>query len=138
MKLSTIIAAAVLMCTSLTATAANHRNAVEHRYERDAQGRVTSRTAYAWNGEEWQPALRWTYTYNVAGYSMEFSRYDCRHHCFSAPTTKTHYILTPDSSIAYVTTFTRNEASSSYELTDSFTAVYPYKAVAPDLLASHP
>ena len=138
MKLSTIIAAAVLMCTSLTATAANYRNAVEHRYERDAQGRVTSRTAYAWNGEEWQPALRWTYTYNVAGYSMEFSRYDYRHHCFSAPTTKTHYIFAPDTSIAYVTTFTRNEASSSYELTDSFTAVYPYKTVAPDLLASRP
>lgn len=138
MKLSTIIAAAVLLCTSLSVNAANNHNAVHHLYEYDAQGRVTMRTAYAWNGEEWQPALRWTYTFNVAGYTMEFSRYDSRRHRFSEPTTRTHYIFSPDSSVAFVTTFTRNDDSSSYELTDSFTAVYPYKTVAPDLLANHP
>jgi hypothetical protein len=137
MKLSTIIAAAVLMCTSLTANAQNNKPALQHRYEHDAQGRVTARTAYAWNGDEWQPALRWTYTFNVAGYTVELARYDRRHHRFSEPTAKTVYIFAPDSSVAYVTSFARNDNTAHYELTDSFTAVYPYRTIAPDLLAAN-
>lgn len=137
MKLSTIIAAAVLACTSLTATASNHQSDLQLRYERDAKGRVTTRTAYAWNGEDWQPALRWTYDYTAAGYTIAFSRYDYRHRCFAEPTTKTVHILAPDSSVAYVTTFTRNDDTSIYELTDSFTAVYPYKTATADLLAEN-
>lgn len=127
MKLTNIIAAFALLCTSLTAGAANSQANVQNRYEHDTFGRITSRTTYAWNGEGWQPALRWTYTYNATGYTCELSSYDSRNHRFREPTTKTVYTCSPDAVAAYVITYTREDASSDYKITDSLLIPYPNK-----------
>lgn len=87
----------------------------------------TPRTAYAWNGEDWQPALRWTYCYADNGYTVEFSRYDSRHHRFSEPTDKTVYAFTPDATAAYVTFYTRNDSTVPYQITDTLIAAYADK-----------
>lgn len=127
MELKTIIAAATLACVSMSMNAASHNTTLRHLYERDAQGRLTTRTAYAWNGDAWQPALRWTYTYTTTGYAVEFSRWNVRKGCFDAPASKTVYTFTPDATAAYVATYTRKDGSSAFQLTDSFLAAYPNK-----------
>lgn len=138
MKLISILTAAVLMCTSLTANAANNRTALQHCYEHDVQGRVTTRTAYAWNGEDWQPALRWTYSYADNGYTVEFSCYDSRHHRFSEPTDKTVYAFTPDATAAYITFYTRNDSTVPYQITDTLIAAYADKTDVLPFIAKIP
>ena len=127
MKLISILTVAVLMCTSLTANAANNRTALQHRYEHDIQGRVTTRTAYAWNGEDWQPAMQWTYTYTATGYCVELSRWNQRQGRYEAPVSKAIYEFTPDKTSAYVSIYTRESPADSYKLTDSLLAAYPDK-----------
>lgn len=131
-----MIAAAVLMCTSLNANAANNTS-LQHSYEYDAEGRITNRTAYAWNGEDWQPALQWTYSYNDNGYTVEFSRYDCRRRRFSEPTDKVVYFFTPDSSAAFVTTYQRKEPTAPYQITEDFIASYTKSPTASELIAKN-
>lgn len=126
MKKLAIIAA--LMLTSMTYSAFTHAR-LQHRYERDAEGRLATRTAYAWNGQEWQPALRWTYVYTPTGYTCEFACYDLSRSRFSETLEKTIYTFTPDGTAAYVTTYMRRDDSAPYELTDSMLAVYPDKSL---------
>lgn len=133
MKKIALIAA--LMLTSMIASASTHAR-LQHRNERDAEGRLTTRTAYAWNGREWQPALRWTYVYTPTGYTCEFACYDVNHSCFGEPTSKTIYAFTPDQSAAVVTTYSRRDASAPYELTDSMLAAFPDKGMQ-DFMANH-
>ena len=138
MKLISMIAAAVLMCTSLNANAANNNTSLQHRYGYDAEGRITTRTAYAWNGEEWQPALQWNYSYNDNGYTVEFSRYDCRRRRFSEPTDKVVYFFTPDSSAAFVTTYQRQEPTAPFQITEDFIAFMKQKERQPhELIAKN-
>jgi len=127
MKLTTLITA-ILMCTSVSTFAAKQQASVQIRYEYDVQGRVTTRTAYAWNGEEWQPALKWAYTYTATGYTIELSRYDRRHQCFDAPISKTVCTFTPDASQANVSTYTRRNPETAYQLADSMKSLYPHSA----------
>lgn len=134
MKLIATIAAA-LMCVSMNA--ATHNSNLQHRYERDAQGRFTSRTAYAWNGHDWQPALRWSYAYSDTGYTIELARYDSRRHRFAEPMEKVVYTFTPDHSSAWVTTYTRNDDTAALQPTDSMLAVFPDKDVQ-GFIAAHP
>ena len=134
MKKFAIIAA--LMLTSMTSSAFTHAR-LQHRYERDAEGRLTARTAYAWNGREWQPALRWTYVYTPTGYTCEFACYDPSRSRFSETLEKTIYAFTPDQSAAVVTTYTRRDASAPYELTDSMLAVYPDKSLLDFMAKNH-
>ncbi len=120
MKTMKFFAAAALFIISLTSSAANnHSVQLQHRYDRDDQGRVTARTAYAWNGEDWKPALRWSYTYTDTGYTVELSRYDYRHECFGEPLSKTIYAYTAVHSIAYVCNYTLNDTTHAYELTST-------------------
>ena len=126
MKAMKFFAAAALLLISITASAATTSNAqLQHRCNHDAQGRVTTRTAYAWNGDDWQPALRWSYTYTDKGYTVELSRYDSRHKCFSEPISKTEYAFTAIQSVAYMNTYTRNDSTHSFELTGSILTVHP-------------
>ncbi|MCR5821134.1 MAG: DUF3836 domain-containing protein [Bacteroidaceae bacterium] len=120
----TLFAATMLICMSLSANAAENSYSTEHRYEHDALGRITSRTTYVWNGEEWQPALRWTYSYSEQGYVVEYSRYDSRRHRFQKPMQRVVYSFTPDTAYANVSTYTLNDSMAEYELTDQFTAKY--------------
>ena len=127
MRLTTLITA-VLLCTSMNAIASAPASRLHHHYDRDASGRITTRTAYAWNGNEWQPALRWTYTYTPTGYIVELSRYDSRHRCFGEPTDKTVCLLAPDCATAIVTTYERTDNDTAFIPTDTMLAKYHDKA----------
>ncbi|MCR4995496.1 MAG: DUF3836 domain-containing protein [Bacteroidales bacterium] len=123
MKLSTIITA-LLMCFTLNANASNDID-LKHCYEHDVFGRITSQTAYAWNGEEWIPALRWNYTYSFTGYTVELSRWNARQHNFDSALQRTVYAFTPDHTSAYVTTYSRSDANSPFQLIDTMLATFP-------------
>lgn len=119
MKAMTFFAAAALFCISLTTNAANHNTPLQQHCDYDAQGRVTTRTTFAWNGDDWQPALQWTYVYTNTGYTVELSRYDYRHKCFGEPFSKSEYAFTAVHSVAYVNNYTRNDSTHAYELTST-------------------
>lgn len=127
MKLMNLLVAAAFVCVSATSNAATHNTPLQHRYDHDAQGRITTRTAYAWNGEDWQPALQWTYTYTATGYCVEFSRWNHRQGRYEVPVSKAIYEFTPDKTSAYVSIYTRESPADSYKLTDSLLAAYPDK-----------
>jgi hypothetical protein len=127
MKLMNLLVAAAFVCVSATSTAANKNIPLKHCYDRDAQGRITTRTAYAWNGEDWQPALQWTYTYTATGYCVELSRWNQRQGRYDEPISKVIYDFTPDMTAAYVSTYTRENPTDSFRLTDSLLAAYPDK-----------
>lgn len=122
-----LLAAAAFVCVSATSTAATNNIPLKHRYDRDAQGRITTRTAYAWNGEDWQPALQWNYTYTPTGYYVEFSRWNRRQGRYDEPVSKVIYDFMPDMTAAYVSTYTRENPNESFRLTDSLLAAYPDK-----------
>lgn len=127
MKLMNLLVAAAFVCLSATSNAATHNTRLQHRYDHDAQGRITTRTAYAWNGEDWQPALQWTYTYTATGYCVEFSRWNHRQGRYEEPLSKVVYDFTPDGTAAYVSTYTRENPADSFRLTDSLLVAYPDK-----------
>jgi len=135
MELTTIITAA-LVCMSTNVAASNNQTNLQHRYERDSNGRITVRTAYAWNGEEWMPAMRWTYEYGETGYTVELSCYDSRHRCFGEAKAKTVYAFTPDLTAAYITTYERSSSDEAFHMTDSMLAAYPNN-IALEFIASH-
>jgi len=124
MKAMTILAAAALLCISINTSASNNTQ-LQHRCNHDTQGRVTTRVAYAWNGDDWQPALRWNYTYTDTGYTVELARYDHRHGCFSEPISKSEYAFTAVHSVAYVSNYTRNDSTHAYELTSTMLTAHP-------------
>lgn len=136
MELMTI-AIAALMTTAENAATTENNPQLKTQHEYDTAGRPMTRTTYAWNGEEWQPALRWEYHYTTTGYTVELSRWNPRRHCFDEATHKTVYIFTPDATAAYVTTYARRNAHSAFELTDSLLAAFP-QSMAADFLAGRP
>ena len=95
MKLMNLLVAAAFVCVSATSNAATHNTPLQHRYDHDAQGRITTRTAYAWNGEDWQPALQWTYTYTATGYCVEFSRWNHRQGRYEEPLSRSSMTSLP-------------------------------------------
>lgn len=125
MKTMKLFAAVALMCASINVNAVNNKVQLQHRLEHDVEGRVTTRTAYAWDGNDWQPVLRWNYTYNTTGYTIEFARYDRSQHRFSEPISKSVYAYTAVNSIAYVSTYTRSDSTHSYELTSTMLTASP-------------
>lgn len=131
----TFIAAAIISLSTSTVSATTTNNiSLQHRYERDERGRITTRTSYVWNGEDWHPTLRWMYTYTAVGYTIEFARYDNRHERFDEPVSRAVYAYTPDQTAAYVTTYTRQDTHSAFQLTDNLLTIYPDKTVL-DLIA---
>ncbi|MBR1681896.1 MAG: DUF3836 domain-containing protein [Bacteroidaceae bacterium] len=136
MELMTI-ATAALMTTAVNAATTENRLQLKTQHEYDKAGRHTTRITYAFNGEEWLPALRWEYHYTTTGYTVELSRWNPRRHCFDEATQKTVYTFTPDATAAYVTTYARRNARSAFELTDSLLAAFP-QSMAVDFLAGRP
>ncbi len=109
---------------------------LRYDYAYDEHDRIASRTTYLWNGLDWQPAARWSYSYTPSGYAVELSRWNAVRRRFDGATAKTVYTFAPDATAAYVTSFARRDDRSDYKLTDSLLAAYP-QAVGPDLLAEH-
>jgi len=136
MKLMTLFTAAAMCVAINTTAAATNDTDLQIEYEHDSQGRVITRTALVYNGEDWQPALRWSYFYTPVGYMIEFSRWDPNHNCFAEAKSRTVFAFTPDATAAFISNYSRKDSSSGFELTDSFLAAYPDKD-ALDFLATN-
>lgn len=140
MKAMTLFLAAALACVTMTSNAAttinNNNVQLQHRCDYDTEGRITARTAYAWNGEDWEPALRWMYTYTISGYTVELARYDRRNGCFDEPIAKTVYAFTAGNTVAYVSNYVRNDSTHAYELTGTMLTAHNGEETD-DLIASN-
>ena len=108
-----------------TITASVNTSHLRYRNNYDNRGRVTTRTSYFWDGNQWQPALRWAYHYSVTGYTIELSRWNTESDDFEAPISKTIYAFTPGQTAAFVTTYTRTDENAEYQLQDSLLAAFP-------------
>ena len=99
---------------------------MEHRYEYDAQGRVTAKETYRRDAVtgRMKPHSRLDYTYTADGYTVERSLWNSRRNGYDSADSRTEYRMETEGVVS-VSTYETADGGTEMKLVDNLLAIVP-------------